>query len=136
MIRNQMLAMCAVVTAAGCGGNMYETVSIRFDDISCTERIYSEDETSISGSIVQPYDSTPVRGSVSVDLPVPSQGKAKPEKRCDTILQAAAEAAAINEELKQAKLTEAKLAAQLKALELAKVKRKLEEDQRDLDAEW
>jgi len=115
---------------------MYETVSIRFNDISCTERIYREDESSISGSVTQPYDNSPFRGSLEIDLPVPSQGKAVPEKRCNEILKAAAEAANLNEELKQAELEEAKLSAQLKALELERAQRKFENDQRDLASEW
>lgn len=126
----------SVLFLSACGGNLHETVSVRVDNVSCTERIYSPRQGSISGDINKNYDSNPISGSFSVNIPMPGNEENAPEQRCSEILSSAAAISRINEKLKYAELKKVENENILQDLKIHREKLKIENEENDLENEW
>ena len=123
---------------SACSSGVYETVTVRTGDTSCTENIRIDSSakpgitvTGIKGS--SSYDNV----KTSIDLPsLPSRGEKDFNKRCADILGLAKQRVAIAVELDQIKLDQEKVELEMDLINLQVEQEELRLQYQDLESDF
>jgi len=138
MSSHYLLAATGLCTllVAGCGNSLQETVSVRVDQVSCTERVYNNGQASAQVNGNAPYSSTDWGGGVDLNIPLGTSEATKLEQRCKKTLEIAEQSALLQKQTREIELKKEQVELEIKRLELAKRKRLQENETRDIDQEW
>ena len=123
---------------SGCGTGVYETVTVRTGDTSCTENIRI-DSSAKPGVTITGVTGTSNYKNASVDIDLPSFAQSNSDdfnKRCEDILDLAKNRVALAIELDQVKLEQEKVELEMDKLALQTEEEELRLQYEDLEVEF
>ncbi len=133
------LAAASCLALAACSTPpVYESVSVRIGDLSCTERVHVNDTETVGGVVTTQSDlvSTTLRLGMDVASLTGPPAPVMNEKRCQEALEIGLETSRIEQKIRQQRLEKETLEVQLQRARLTKELEALDAEYRDLATDW